>query len=353
MLRATLVTSGEGLDLAARAEQADPAADFAGALPWLQAAGQVLGAEALVHVALHDAATGRLAGCVALQRTRADWRSGSPGRTTLVWPMADVGFGFRPRWFGEPAPTAWLPALRALFRDERIELRRCDAASVPDELPAAFERSEGIGTWVLRDPGTTETWLASLQGKHRRDLAKYRRDIQKAGGEWLDSTSAEPTLLDACFQLHRSRLHDKGKRSAYFAAPVEGFLRALAQRTAGDGLRLSLLRRDDRFAAACLSFVHRGRYKAFVSGWDRAHARFDLGRQVLYHQVLAELPRGLAEIDFLGGDLDYKREFGLRKVSTVDVIGHGSGLAKLRARVVEGALQAYRSTRARLQPGAR
>jgi CelD/BcsL family acetyltransferase involved in cellulose biosynthesis len=353
MLRATLVTHGDGMELAALAETADPTADFAGSLPWLRAAGQALGVDAIVHVALHDAVGGALCGHIALQRTRADWRTGSPGRATLVWPMADVGFGFRPRWFGEPRPMAWLPALRALFREERIELRRCDPICAPDETPATFERSDGIGTWVLPQPGVTEAWLASLQGKHRRDLAKYRRDIQKAGGEWIDTTSADATLLDACFQLHRARLQDKGKRSAYFAAPVEQFLRALASATAGAGLRLSLLRREGRFAAACLSFVHRGRYKAFVSGWDRAHARLDLGRQVLYHQLLAELPAGLAEIDFLGGDLDYKREFGLRKAATVDLVGHGNGLAKLRARVVAGAIEAYRNTRARLLTGGR
>lgn len=346
-LRATLVTAVEGMALAARADEADRTAEFAGSLPWLQAAERVLGRERLVHVALTPDGSAEPIGCLALQHTRADWRSGSPGRATLAWPMASIGFGFAPRWFGTPEPAAWLPALRAAFPDHRLELRRCAPESLAAEAPEAFERSAGIGTWTLANPGDTATWLASLYGKHRRDLAKYRRDIDKAGGTWLDTTAAEPPLLDACFQLHRARLNDKGTQSAYFAAEVEAFLRALAEATAGQGLRLSLLQRDGRFVAACLSFVHHGRYKAFVSGWDRAHARLDLGRQVLYHQILAELPRGLAEIDFLGGDLDYKREFGLQKQPTTDVVCHGSRFATLRAHVVDKALQIYRRTRQR------
>ncbi len=346
-LRATVVTAAAGMALAERAETTGTAMAFAGSLPWLQAAERVLGRDQLVHIALSQPDADAPIGCVVLQRGRADWRSGSPGRATLTWPMAAIGFGFEPQWFGAPAPDAWLPAVQRTFPDHRLELRRCAPASVPLALPAPFELTEGIGTWVLANPGSSEQWLGSLYGKHRRDLAKYRRDIQKAGGEWIDTENADPELLDACFQLHRARLQDKGKQSAYFATTVENFLRALAEQTAGKGLRLSLLRREGRYIAACLSFVHRRRYEAFVSGWDRAHARFDLGRQVLYHQLLAELPRGLDQIDFLGGDLAYKREFGLQKRATTDAVCHGSRFATLRAHVVAGALQVYRRAQQR------
>lgn len=351
-LRATPVTAAEGLALAARAETADPTADLAGSLVWLQAATDVLGADALQHVVFADAA-GHPVGCVALQRTRAAWRSGSPGRATLQWPFGPIGFGFRPRWFGAPS-DGWFAALRTAFRDERLDLQRCaPEAGGAAVLPAGAERAPGIGTWTRRDPGTAEQWLAGLYGKHRRDLAKYRRDIAKAGGVFADFTAADPAALDACFQLHRSRLHDKGARSEYFAAAVESFLRALALRTAGDGLRLTLLQREGRCIASCLSFVHHRRFKAFVSGWDRAHSRLDLGRQVLYHQLLAELPRGLDEIDFLGGDLAYKREFGLEKAPTVDLVHHGDRLATLRAHVVRTALSVYRRARGRVPAGIR
>ena len=161
-----------------------------------------------------------------------------------------------------------------------------------------------------------------------------------------------PDLLDACFALHRSRMLAKGRHEAVLGARAEQFLRELARATADASLRLSLLRRQDRFAAACLSFVHHGRYQAHVSGWDQAHARFDLGRQVIYHQILAELPRGLRQIDLLGGDLDYKREFGLERTPTADVIARPSAAAATRERLVRGAIRVFRSARAALRPEA-
>ena len=343
-LRATVLDAASGFALAQRAEQADADADFAGSPAWLQATAATLGESSLVHVALCDAAES-VVGYLALQRTRAGWRSGLPGRATLSWPMAALGYGFRPRWLsGGGGP--WLQALRARFPRHRLELCRT-APEACESLPAppGIEVTPGIATWALCQPGTREQWLAGLQGKHRRDLAKYRRDIERGGGRWLDLGTADDAALTACFQLHTTRLQQKGKAQARLSATAERFYRALAAGTAGLALRLSLLQHDGRHVAACLSFVHRRRLKAFVSGWDRSHARWDLGRQVLYHQVLGEFDRGLDEIDFLGGDLDYKREFGLSRQPTVDVVDAGGALARLCSRVVGGARRAVRRLR--------
>lgn len=344
-LRAIVLNPAAGLELALRAEQADADADFAGSPPWLQATAATFGESSLVHVAFVDA-TGTVVGHLALQRTRAGWRSGLPGRATLSWPMASLGYGFRPRWLVAGSQRPWLAALRACFPHHRLELCR----TAPDAfgalpVPSGIETAPGVATWSLRAPGTREQWLAGLHGKHRRDLAKYRRDIERGGGTWRDFAVADEAALAACFQLHATRLQQKGKLQARLSATAQRWLHALAATTADAGLRLSLLQHDGRFVAACLSFVHRRRLKAFVSGWDRSHARWDLGRQVLYHQVLAEFERGLAEIDFLGGDLDYKREFGLLRQPTLDVVAPGGALARFCSRVVGGARGAWRRVR--------
>ena len=74
-LRATVLDAASGFALAQRAEQADADADFAGSPAWLQATAATLGESSLVHVALCDAAES-VVGYLALQRTRAGWRSG-------------------------------------------------------------------------------------------------------------------------------------------------------------------------------------------------------------------------------------------------------------------------------------
>lgn len=344
-LRATVLDPAAGFALALQSAQADADADFAGSPAWLQATAATFGDASLVHVGLVDAA-GAVVGHLALQRTRAGWRSGLPGRATLSWPMAELGYGFRPRWLVAGATRPWLAALRACFPHHRLELcRTAPEALGASPVPSGIDTAPGVATWSLRVPGTRELWLAGLHGKHRRDLAKYRRDIDRGGGTWLDFAVADEAALAACFQLHAARLQQKGTPQARLSATAERFLRALAATTAGAGLRLSLLQHDGRFVAACLSFVHRRRFKAFVSGWDRSHGRWDLGRQVLYHQVLAEFERGLAEIDFLGGDLDYKREFGLVREPTLDVVAAGGALARFCSRVVGGARGAWRRVR--------
>ncbi|GAB4160381.1 MAG: hypothetical protein Fur0037_27310 [Planctomycetota bacterium] len=343
-LRAVEAPFEAGHRLLARCEDARARGDFANSPAWIRAAEDALGHGRIAHVILLDARTGEPVGHLALERSRADWRSGQPGRPTLTWPFGDVGYGFAPRWLGPARPNEWLPAIGQRYAGLRIFLPRTapDAAA---GAPEGFECAEGAAVWAADPAPTAAGWKASLVGKHRRELDRYRREIARRGGEWVDCETADPCLMDACFSLHAARMRAKGKPQAILSARAETFLRALARRTERSGLRLTMLKLEGRFAAACLSFVHRGRLKAFVSGWDRLFRDLDLGRQVLHHQILREFERGLSEIDFLGGDLDYKREFGLQRRPTAEFIAHGGILGRLCARTVGTALGAYRRIR--------
>lgn len=347
-LAARLLYPADALELAERTPTNDES--FAGSATWLRAAATHYGPDRLLHVGLER--DGDLIGQLSLLRTRAGWRCGSPGHPTLTWPGATVGYHFGPRWLQPVDAVDWLSPLRRLFPRHRLELVRCRADALPALPPPGVELRPGTATWLRRDPGDLPAWLGSLRGKHRRDLAKYRRDIAALGGEWIDADRPEPALLATAFRLHRARLVAKGCAAGAVDADGERFYCALAHAAAGTGLRLSLLRLCGTFVAACLSFVHRGHYLACVSGWDPGHRRLDLGRQAIHHQLLQELPRGLRCIDLLGGDLAYKREFGLGPEPTVDVIAHPNRGAALRARVADRAIDTLRSLRARLRPEA-
>ena len=91
-----------------------------------------------------------------------------------------------------------------------------------------------------------------------------------------------------------------------------------------------------------LAFVHAGHYRCFMPGWDPTERKFDLGRQMIYHQILNEFERELTTIDLLGGDLAYKREFGLTSVPTTNLVTRPTRGAATRKKLVDGALRMYR-----------
>lgn len=341
--RARIVPSADGWRLAEATEAVDPG-PFAASLAWHRATAQALGDDRLVHVTLHDVKDAPV-GLVTLQHGRASWRTGSPGLSQLGWPMAELGYGYRPRWLDGTPRSGWRAALAELFPDRRIELHRSAADASDEPATGGFTTTPGPATFVREHPGGLDDWLASLAGGHRRELAKYRRNIAKAGAEWLDTDVADDALFDACLRLHEARLVAKGMAAARPSATTRTFFRALARETSARGLRLTLLRAGDRYVASCLSFVHARRLQAFLSGWDRTHANLDLGRQVFYHQLLNELPRGLDEIDALAGDFAYKRELGLAPRPTFDHTAHGGQVARLCANLVDGALRCYRIVR--------
>ena len=365
VLRADIVDRDVGTELLARLDAEDPSARLAGSPLWCDAAAAA--GERLVHVALYECAaadatprtrargaSAHASGIVVLARGHAGWRSGSPGQATLRWPMQTMGYGFAPRFaahVGREARQQWLAALAARFPRTRFELRRGDDTSARAPAPSRATIVPGTAVWCAT-VDSREAWLAGLKGKHRRDLAKYRRDIAAAGGTWHDVDASMPSdelraRLSTLFALHAARLAKKGVRGAGLGASQQQLLRALAAATLGTALRLSLLQCDGRWIAGCLSFTWRGRYEAHVSGWSHSHPRLDLGRQVLYHQVLGELDRGAGVriLDFLGGDLDYKREFGLQRVPTVDAVLPANAGAAWRERLVTTALSAWRRCR--------
>lgn len=345
-------------DHANRLEADDHGARFAGSFVWCRTAADVLGDDATQHLLFRDG-NGEVVGWTMLERATAGWRSGSPRVACLTWPFAAIGYRFRPRFapgLGAETRADWLAALQAACAGVRLELTRLDLHDASGAIPGAFvERTHGPSTWASGVPDDAEAWYGTLEGKHRRDLKKYRRDIANAGARWCDTLDGAPLedALDACFALHRRRIAHKGATSACGEPRNERFLRALARHEAARATRVVVLRMDGEPMGACLSFAHHRRLEVTVSGWDQRFARYDLGRQVIHHQILREFARGLDEIDLLGGDLPYKREFGLRAQGTCDVVVRPTAFAAWREDVVGGALRVARMGRRLLASGGR
>ena len=123
-----------------------------------------------------------------------DWRSGSPGIDQLRWPMAALGYGFRPHICAagagedtilEGLRTGWLAAVRALFTNHRLVLPHTDPAWASAPVEAPITRRSGPSYWRGPVADSLPAYRQSLARKHRKDLDYYYRRIAR-GGRSLD-----------------------------------------------------------------------------------------------------------------------------------------------------------------------
>ncbi len=349
----------EGIDLLRALDADDDGPSFAGSAPWVEAAAEAIGAERIRCVALRDD-DGRAVGALALELGRTTWRSGPIRHEVLRWPMADLGWRYAPRWTANAAPLhrmRWWRAVQSAFPDARLELSRTATdASAPHPLVPPRSRVRGGGAvWALDVDGDVSAWHAVLLGRHRRDLGKYRRALERSGARFRDLTLGDDAdeWCATLFDLHARRIASKQQRSAALHPENRGFVETLVRRETGRRLRFTRVDLDGHTIGAVAAFVDRGRYEAYVSGFDPDVHRFDLGRQLPVAQVLAEFGRSLRRIDLRGGDLAYKRELGMQPVPTIDLVTRPTPFAALQEDVVATAFHWYRGVRAFLGKGDR
>jgi CelD/BcsL family acetyltransferase involved in cellulose biosynthesis len=344
-LDATTVGLESALELLGEFERARPHPEFAGSSAWCRATADVRGEEALVPIVMSKAG-GDPVGVLLLQRVAAGWRSGSPGQSCLRWPFQEFGYHFTPAWrSADDADPRWIDALVIAHPSDHVELLRCAPTARVEPTHSRMRVVDGPTTWRLSVDGDFERWRGGLRGEHRRDLGYYSRRIAKAGGAWddLNPDDDPAAALGDCFDLHARRVAAKGQSSAYLEPAARRFLVRLTE-LHRSSTRVTRLTIDGQVVAANLSFVHNGHYQCFMPGWEPRFHKLDLGRQVIYHQIEREFAAaaGLASIDLLGGDLAYKREFGLTPHPTLDIVSRPSTGASVREELAQSAIRVYR-----------
>lgn len=365
-LVARTVPLAEGFRFLADLDTADPMAELVGSPEWCHAAVDTVGADALRAIVFHEAQSAPTdwVGIVVLERRRAGWRSGSPGFPMWQWPMAEFGYGFRPRFQLNKLPLShsdwWVP-LRVHVGRTRLELLRCDSNfGTASELLDPFTHRtlqplSGPAVWAGATGGSFDEWRKRLQTRHVRSFDYYSRRIRRENGQWRSFSTIEQTpddveeALKRVFRLHALRVRAKGQRSAYLTRRGRRFLIALSRHGHSKlQLRLTELWIDSGAVAGALSFIKNGRFTCFMPGWHPNFSHLDLGRQVIYAQITNEWEASnrIDVIDLLGGDLPYKAEFGLSPHSTLNWIAARSSFAARR----EHAVTYLRTHRRRTSP---
>ncbi|WP_223760178.1 GNAT family N-acetyltransferase [Myxococcus sp. RHSTA-1-4] len=212
--------------------------------------------------------------------------------------------------------------LRHLLKDRSWDMLRL--ADVPEGgaafamLGAASKAGLPCGTWesarspYLLLPGTVDAWQRE-RGKNAKPLRRRRRRLEERGRVTLERVTGGERLAERLaegFALERSGW--KARRGTAIAQSQKrlAFYTDLARVAARAGwLGLYSLRLDRRAIAFQYGLEYGGRYLAMKPGYDESFAEVSPG-QLLTEELIQDcIGRGLAELDLLGDEAPFKREW--------------------------------------------
>lgn len=163
-----------------------------------------------------------------------------------------------------------------------------------------------------REGRASAKFLANLRRRMRRLEEHGAVAVRRIGPGRadLDDLEAVEASLEEFLALEAAGW--KGKRGTAIARDPRtlAFYRGLARAAAREGwLALRALELDGRAIAMHFGLVHRGVYGLPKPAYDESCAACSPG-QLLFREVLAECEAaGLAELDFLGPDMPWKRDW--------------------------------------------
>ncbi|HEX5385296.1 MAG TPA: GNAT family N-acetyltransferase [Gemmatimonadales bacterium] len=195
---------------------------------------------------------------------------------------------------------------------------RCiDLVALPADSPL-LGATAPAGWRASREPDETCTTIA-LPIELSPRISYYRRHLERAHAEppprivRVTEAGALPAALDALAAVHTARWESQGEPGVLADRAVTAFHREAAARLlAGGVLRLYLLEVHGAVTAAYYGLAAKGRAFAYITGFDPAWARFNVGTLVLAHAAEEAAREGARELDFLRGREPYKYAWGAR-----------------------------------------
>jgi CelD/BcsL family acetyltransferase involved in cellulose biosynthesis len=116
--------------------------------------------------------------------------------------------------------------------------------------------------------------------------------------------------LEEGLELERSGWKGAGGTAISQSAETWGFYTEMARTAAYNGyLSLYFLRLDGEPVAFQYGFRYEGRYYLLKPAYSEAHAECSPGQLLMSEVVEACIAQGVREFDFLGPDMDWKREW--------------------------------------------
>jgi CelD/BcsL family acetyltransferase involved in cellulose biosynthesis len=163
--------------------------------------------------------------------------------------------------------------------------------------------------------GRYELVEASLDSKFRQNLRRRKRRLAEQGETryvLLDGKDAKALDLGLAdfFTIEASGWKGRGGTAIAQRPELVGFYTQIARDAAKRGaLALGFLEHKGVRIAAHLSLVHGGKHYLVKLGYDESFYEYSPGQQLTSEAIRDSCDRGLSEFDFLGPDMEWKRDW--------------------------------------------
>jgi CelD/BcsL family acetyltransferase involved in cellulose biosynthesis len=243
------------------------------------------------------------------------------GAVRLIAPANDHSCRFE--WALGPDPSGAVAALWAHVRDrlrwDVLLLRDLPREGPTSTLLEPLARADGhlTGRWEsMQSPFVELGGVPAEERTNSRFRANLRRRARRLGEMGAVSLArvgagdAVEEALAAFLALEGSGWKgDRGTAIALDPALVRFYARVARDASARGGLAIRALLLDGRAVAVHLGLVHRGVFHLPKTAYDERLGTTSPG-QLLQREVLAECEAlGLTRFDFLGPDMDWKRDW--------------------------------------------
>jgi len=221
------------------------------------------------------------------------------GRETEVWAALLASRPpSRPVWdlHSVPAASPTVTQLPALAAEHGVDV----TTALEERCP------------ILALPTTWEAYLAGLSGKHRHELLRkmrrLEREVPEARAVGLGSRADVEARFDEFLVLHR---YSRVGKARFMDERMEAFFRRASAMLADAGaFRLWLLDAPGGPLASFLCLEWDGTVGLYNSGFRPEAAALSPGLILLAHVIRDAIERGLRRFDFLRGEERYKYDFG-------------------------------------------
>lgn len=164
-------------------------------------------------------------------------------------------------------------------------------------------------------PADWEAYLTGLTTKQRHEVRRKLRRLDEAGEvnyRFVEDSAAVPETMDMFLGMFTGSRDDKAD---FLTAPMESFLRALADKMAEIGLlKIGILELDRQPVAAIMCFDYNECLYLYNSGYNLDYRNVGAGLLSKVLCIQESIQQGKTRFDFLKGNETYKYHLGGREI---------------------------------------